>query len=111
MAASSRLSEELRIPRKSWTRNQRPGNEGLILNNGASARSPFCIEPNSKTLASSAVVPARKVPVLYYLSRNGQLEHPHLIEVPLSSSHGLYLRGNRVFCGLISTGYVGISIY
>ncbi|XP_023749817.1 protein SOSEKI 5 [Lactuca sativa] len=92
MAASSRLSEELRIPRKSWTRNQRPGNEGLILNNGASARSPFCIEPNSKTLASSAVVPARKVPVLYYLSRNGQLEHPHLIEVPLSSSHGLYLR-------------------
>ncbi|KAL1827590.1 hypothetical protein ACET3Z_006002 [Daucus carota] len=34
-----------------------------------------------------------KVPVVYYLSRNGQLEHPHFIEVPLSSSSsGLYLR-------------------
>uniref|UniRef100_A0A803KS30 SOSEKI DIX-like domain-containing protein n=1 Tax=Chenopodium quinoa TaxID=63459 RepID=A0A803KS30_CHEQI len=31
------------------------------------------------------------VPVVYYLSRNGQLEHPHFMEVPLSSSHGLYL--------------------
>ncbi|KAF8397538.1 hypothetical protein HHK36_016456 [Tetracentron sinense] len=34
----------------------------------------------------------RKVPVVYYLSRNGQLEHPHFMEVPLSSSEGLYLR-------------------
>uniref|UniRef100_A0A6N2MJA9 SOSEKI DIX-like domain-containing protein n=1 Tax=Salix viminalis TaxID=40686 RepID=A0A6N2MJA9_SALVM len=36
---------------------------------------------------------SRKVPVVYYLSRNGQLEHPHFMEVPLSSSDGgLYLR-------------------
>ena len=35
----------------------------------------------------------RKVPVVYYLSRNGQLEHPHFMEVPLSSPDGLYLRG------------------
>ncbi|GAB4860275.1 hypothetical protein Ancab_011756 [Ancistrocladus abbreviatus] len=34
----------------------------------------------------------RFVPVVYYLSRNGQLEHPHFIEVPLSSSDGLFLR-------------------
>ncbi|KAK6933225.1 Protein SOSEKI [Dillenia turbinata] len=34
----------------------------------------------------------RTVPVVYYLSRNGHLDHPHLIEVPLSSSHGLYLK-------------------
>ncbi|XP_057956052.1 protein SOSEKI 5 [Malania oleifera] len=34
----------------------------------------------------------RRVPVVYYLSRNGQLEHPHFMEVPLSSSEGLYLR-------------------
>ena len=27
----------------------------------------------------------QKVPVVYYLSSNGQLEHPHLLEVPLSS--------------------------
>ncbi|KAK9072629.1 hypothetical protein SSX86_009064 [Deinandra increscens subsp. villosa] len=34
----------------------------------------------------------RKVPVVYYLCRNRQLEHPHFIEVPLSSSEGLFLR-------------------
>ena len=36
----------------------------------------------------------RKVSVVYYLSRNGQLEHPHFIEVPLFSSEGLFLRGS-----------------
>ncbi|RRT61264.1 hypothetical protein BHE74_00003996 [Ensete ventricosum] len=35
----------------------------------------------------------RKVPVVYYLCRNRHLEHPHFIEVPFSSSEGLYLRG------------------
>ncbi|KAG9449524.1 hypothetical protein H6P81_009489 [Aristolochia fimbriata] len=35
---------------------------------------------------------ARKVPVVYYLCRNRHLEHPHFIEVPLSSPEGLYLR-------------------
>ncbi|TKY50654.1 UPSTREAM OF FLC protein [Spatholobus suberectus] len=30
-----------------------------------------------------------KVPVIYYLSRNGQLEHPHLLEVPISSPQGM----------------------
>ncbi|PHT34427.1 Protein UPSTREAM OF FLC [Capsicum baccatum] len=34
----------------------------------------------------------RKVPVVYYLTRNGQLEHPHFMEVHLSSPDGLYLR-------------------
>lgn len=34
----------------------------------------------------------RRVPVVYYLCRNRQLEHPHFIEVPLSSTEGLYLR-------------------
>ncbi|KAK6929302.1 Protein SOSEKI [Dillenia turbinata] len=34
----------------------------------------------------------RTVPVVYYLSRNGHLDHPHFLEVTLSSSHGLYLR-------------------
>ncbi|MCD7465920.1 hypothetical protein HAX54_002135 [Datura stramonium] len=33
-----------------------------------------------------------KVPVVYYLCRNQQLEHPHFMEVPLSSPDGLYLR-------------------
>ncbi|XP_071698400.1 protein SOSEKI 3-like [Rutidosis leptorrhynchoides] len=35
---------------------------------------------------------SRKVPVVYYLCRNRQLEHPHFIEVPLVSSEGLFLR-------------------
>ncbi|XP_052726799.1 protein SOSEKI 3 isoform X1 [Vigna angularis] len=34
----------------------------------------------------------RKVPVVYYLCRNRQLEHPHFMEVPLSSPDGLLLR-------------------
>ncbi|KAJ3668983.1 hypothetical protein LUZ60_010933 [Juncus effusus] len=35
----------------------------------------------------------KKAAVVYYLSRNGHLEHPHFMEVPLSSSHGsLYLK-------------------
>lgn len=37
-----------------------------------------------------------KVAVVYYLCRNRQLEHPHFMEVPLSSSDGLYLRGTKL---------------
>ncbi|KAK9127551.1 hypothetical protein Syun_016348 [Stephania yunnanensis] len=33
-----------------------------------------------------------KVPVVYYLCRNRHLEHPHFIEVPLTSPEGLYLK-------------------
>ncbi|KAK6144584.1 hypothetical protein DH2020_021404 [Rehmannia glutinosa] len=36
--------------------------------------------------------PDHRVPVVYYLSRNGQLEHPHFMEVPVSSPQGLFLR-------------------
>lgn len=36
-----------------------------------------------------------KVPVIYYLCRNRLLEHPHFMEVPLSSAEGLYLRGRK----------------
>ncbi|KAL6893679.1 hypothetical protein ACP4OV_007777 [Aristida adscensionis] len=35
---------------------------------------------------------ARKVPVVYYLTRSRHLEHPHFVEVPASSPEGLYLR-------------------
>jgi type II secretory pathway component PulJ len=38
---------------------------------------------------------SRKAPVVYYLSRNGQLDHPHFMEVPLSSNDGLYLSGKK----------------
>lgn len=35
---------------------------------------------------------ARKVPVVYYLTRSRHLEHPHFVEMPVSSQEGLYLR-------------------
>ncbi|KAK1575574.1 hypothetical protein Q3G72_006598 [Acer saccharum] len=47
-------------------------------------RTKIWVEPKPK--------PEQKVSVVYYLSRNGQLEHPHYIEVPLSIPQGLYLR-------------------
>ncbi|KAM0945103.1 putative protein SOSEKI [Dioscorea sansibarensis] len=34
----------------------------------------------------------KRIPVVYYLSKNHHLEHPHYIEVPISSSEGLYLK-------------------
>lgn len=52
-------------------------------------RPKFWEEPKMETAA------AHKAAVVYYLSRNGQLEHPHFIEVPLLSPQGLYLRGNQ----------------
>lgn len=37
--------------------------------------------------------PLRKVQVLYYLSRNGQLEHPHFMEVSHLANQQLRLKG------------------
>ncbi|THU57239.1 hypothetical protein C4D60_Mb03t01420 [Musa balbisiana] len=39
------------------------------------------------------VTPPRKVQVIYYLSRNGQLEQPHFIELPHLPNQQLRLRG------------------
>lgn len=39
----------------------------------------------------------KKVQIVYYLSKNRQLEHPHFMEVLISSPNGLYLRGNNNF--------------
>uniref|UniRef100_A0A7N0U7J1 SOSEKI DIX-like domain-containing protein n=1 Tax=Kalanchoe fedtschenkoi TaxID=63787 RepID=A0A7N0U7J1_KALFE len=44
------------------------------------------------TERSPKYVQHRKVSVLYYLCRNQQLEHPHFVEVKISSPDGLYLR-------------------
>lgn len=52
-------------------------------------RTKVWTEPKTK-------ISERKVPVVYYLCRNGQLEHPHFMEVTLSSSDGLYLRGTTI---------------
>ncbi|KAL4352264.1 hypothetical protein GQ457_06G043480 [Hibiscus cannabinus] len=42
-----------------------------------------------------AVKPIRKVQVVYYLTRNGQLEHPHYMEVTHLLNQPLRLRGNN----------------
>ncbi|KAK7262423.1 hypothetical protein RJT34_29996 [Clitoria ternatea] len=64
---------ELQIPKKKWTTERETSPE----------RTKVWAEPNPRP---------KKVSVVYYLSRNGQLEHPHFMEVPLSSPHGLYLK-------------------
>ncbi|GJS48175.1 upstream of flc-like protein [Tanacetum coccineum] len=67
-----------------------------IINNAPdTSSSPLSVKSKMDSAQSSPavhVMPARKVPVLYYLTRNGHIEHPHLIDVPLSSPYGLYLR-------------------
>lgn len=68
-ATTSRARAELQLPKKWKERETSP------------ERTKVWTEPNR-----------RKVSVVYYLSRNGQLEHPHFMEVPLSSSDGLFLR-------------------
>ncbi|VAH86602.1 unnamed protein product [Triticum turgidum subsp. durum] len=57
-------------------------------------------EPPPKTTSATTrrhahahAAPPAKVPVVYYLSRNGQLDHPHFMEVPVSNPQdGLCLR-------------------
>ncbi|CAL4960560.1 unnamed protein product [Urochloa decumbens] len=53
-------------------------------------------EPRSPDLAAPPLRPPRprtaRAAVVYYLSRNGHLEHPHFMEVTLSCPDGLYLR-------------------
>ncbi|CAK9323747.1 unnamed protein product [Citrullus colocynthis] len=49
-------------------------------------------QSETKTMTELTTEPTEIIPVIYYLTRHGQLQHPHLLEVPLSSSHGLFLR-------------------
>ncbi|KAK2987780.1 hypothetical protein RJ640_030670 [Escallonia rubra] len=75
MAANSRPSTELLLPKR-WHDRERDSPE----------RTKVWKEPRSKSSD-------RKVPVIYYLSRNGHIEHPHFVEIPLSFSQlGLHLR-------------------
>ncbi|XP_022756596.1 protein UPSTREAM OF FLC-like [Durio zibethinus] len=53
-------------------------------------RNKVWIEPKPHKTKSSST--EKKVAVVYYLSRNGQFEHPHFMEVTLSSNDGLYLK-------------------
>ncbi|KAK9022357.1 hypothetical protein V6N11_002629 [Hibiscus sabdariffa] len=56
-------------------------------------RNKVWIEPkrHNDNYKSSSIT-ERRVAIVYYLSRNGQLQQPHFMEVPLSSNDGLYLK-------------------
>ena len=55
-------------------------------------RAKVCMQMKPK-----AVKTIRKVKVVYYLTRNGQLEHPHYMEVTHLVNQPLRLRGNSNF--------------
>ncbi|KAH7839994.1 hypothetical protein Vadar_011110 [Vaccinium darrowii] len=75
MAMNSRTSTEYLIPKKWQEMEISPEKPKIPTENN--------FRSNNKL---------KSVSVLYYISRNGHLDHPHFMEVPLSSSHGLYLR-------------------
>ncbi|KAL4284677.1 hypothetical protein GQ457_16G010880 [Hibiscus cannabinus] len=53
------------------------------------------ISPERNKVWIEPTIVQRKVAVVYYLSTNGHLQHPHFMEVPLSSNAGLYLKGKK----------------
>lgn len=59
-----------------------------VVNRG---RAELCSSPE-RTKVWTETTRKKKVSVVYYLSRNGQLEQPHFMEVTLSSRDGLYLK-------------------
>lgn len=60
----------------------------------ARARRSRETSPDRARAAPSAKLrPLRKVQIVYYLCRNGQLEHPHFMEVAHQSSQQLRLKG------------------
>lgn len=63
------------------------GRQGLSLQR----KERECSPERTKAWTTESAKP-KKVAVVYYLSRNGQLEHPHFMEVTLSSTDGLYLK-------------------
>lgn len=91
----SRRPKKNRIRVNTTSTDDATGNRDPIIGTPPNT-SPISIKTKTTPSSSVVVTMARKVPVLYYLARNGHIEHPHLIDVPLSSPHGLYLRGNHL---------------
>ncbi|CAL1400585.1 unnamed protein product [Linum trigynum] len=91
MSVSSRgRNAELRIPRKWTDREATP--ERIRVWGHPHATNNAAQENGDNKATNSFPEEEKKVPVVYYLSRNGQLEHPHFMEVPLTAPDGLYLR-------------------
>ncbi|KAK6137863.1 hypothetical protein DH2020_028391 [Rehmannia glutinosa] len=64
-------------------------------------RNKVWTEPSNGKLKSD-----HRVPVVYYLSRNGQLEHPHFMEVPVSSPQGLSYKNGFVWHDLSENDFI-----
>ncbi|GAA0150804.1 hypothetical protein LIER_09660 [Lithospermum erythrorhizon] len=82
---ATRTSSDLLIQKK-WSEYQHHNQRAAKIMKSTEITNKNPVEPKSK------VFDHNKVPVVYYLSRNGQLEHPHFVQVPLSSPQGLHLR-------------------
>ncbi|KAG2601807.1 hypothetical protein PVAP13_5KG619100 [Panicum virgatum] len=74
------------------------GGQGVRAKAAEQARLPWREqEPRSPDIGPPPRPPQRRqrparAAVVYYLSRNGHLEHPHFMEIALSCPDGLYLR-------------------
>lgn len=82
---------DLRTPKK-WTDREPSPDPIKMWRRGSAKDEPDSTTPDAEEGGGGGRGSPR-APVLYYLSVNGQLQHPHFIEVSLSSSQGLYLRG------------------
>eukprot|EP00250_Pteridium_aquilinum_P013801 c21582_g2_i2 orf=132-2873(-) len=66
-------------------------NHSLNLSNNNSTNS-MAANSSPNPMVQLPEASSRKVHVVYYLSRSGQLEHPHLLEVSIPPNQGLYLK-------------------
>ncbi|CAN1150370.1 Protein SOSEKI 5 [Linum perenne] len=94
MAVSSRgrNNDLLRLPRK-WS-DREPTPDRLRVwghNNSTNTNNAMTTDEIGHDKNKIISPETTRVPVVYYLSRNGKLEHPHFMEVPLSSPDGLHL--------------------
>ncbi|KAM6598929.1 hypothetical protein CsatA_018538 [Cannabis sativa] len=94
MAVSLLKQADISMPQK-W-QDMKENNSSSCSNRGSRAWTE-----------TKSVKTDKKVPVIYYLSRNNQLDHPHFMVVPLSSPQGLYLKD--VISKLISLRGQGIA--
>ncbi|OWM68828.1 hypothetical protein CDL15_Pgr025015 [Punica granatum] len=85
MAETFRRTRMMDLPNSKKWRDRQPSPDLMKTRRKESADD----EPNLTLQTERSRV---RVAVVYYLSRNGQLRHPHFIEVPLSSSQWLSLR-------------------
>lgn len=89
------------------------GGEGRKLQVGRvlEAASPERGRPASAvtTARSAPARPMRRVQIIYYLCRNGQLEHPHFMELAQHPHQPLRLKGTTSTC--LHTSYMHFKCF